>query len=49
MFQSILVSRFFILLSQTGFSQNLKIENYILWKNYYHGDSLITNYGLLIL
>lgn len=35
------------LISQTGFSQNLKIENYILWKDYYHGDSLITKSSLI--
>lgn len=41
---------FFILLflfSQTCFSQKLKVKNYILWKDYYHGDSLITK-SLLI-
>lgn len=32
----------FISLGSTAFSQKLKIENYIFWKEYYHGESEIT-------
>jgi len=42
MFRIILISLFFFVLNQTCFSQKLKVENYILLKYYYHGDSLIT-------
>lgn len=47
MFRIILISLFFFVLHQTCFSQKIKIENYILLKYYYHGDSLISK-GKLI-